>query len=75
MYLFAPDHMSGAFGFALCELAPIPLILYSALVFIDSSIRNKSIKVGFISIPAVFIQLIGYGVGFLESLLTKKKHG
>ena len=75
LYLFSSDHMSGAFGFALCELAPIPLILYSALIFIDSSIRNKSVKVGLISIPAVFIQLIGYGVGFLESLLTKKKHG
>ena len=55
-------------------LAFIPLILYSALIFIDSTIRNKSVMVGLKSIPAAFIQLIGYGVGFLESLFTKK-HG
>ena len=58
-----------------CVLALIPLILYSALIFIDSTIRNKSVMVGLKSIPAAFIQLIGYGVGFLESLFTKKKHG
>ena len=55
-------------------LAFIPLILYSVLIFIDSTIRNKSVIVGLKSIPAAFIQLIGYGVGFLESLFTKK-HG
>ena len=55
-------------------LAFIPLILYSVLIFIDSTIRNKSVMVGLKSIPAAFIQLIGYGVGFLESLFTKK-HG
>jgi glycosyltransferase involved in cell wall biosynthesis len=55
-------------------LALIPLILYSALIFIDSTIRNKSVMVGLKSIPAAFIQLIGYGVGFLESLFSKK-HG
>ena len=44
-----------------------PLLLYILLIFIDSSIRNKSLKVGLISIPAVFVQLVGYGVGFLES--------
>ena len=55
-------------------LAFIPLILYSVLIFIDSTIRNKSVMVGLKSIPAAFIQLIGYGVGFLESLFSKK-HG
>lgn len=44
-----------------------PLLLYILLIFIDSSIRNKSLKVGLISIPAVFVQLVGYGVGFLDS--------
>ncbi len=45
----------------------MPLVLYILLIFIDSTIRNKSLKVGLISIPAVFVQLIGYGIGFLES--------
>ncbi len=45
----------------------MPLVLYILLIFIDSTIRNRSLKVGLISIPAVFVQLIGYGIGFLES--------
>ena len=50
-----------------CGMSLLPLALYVLLIFIDSTIRNKSLKVGLISIPAVFVQLIGYGVGFLES--------
>ncbi len=50
-----------------CGWSLLPLVLYILLIFIDSTIRNKSLKVGLISIPAVFVQLIGYGVGFLES--------
>ncbi|MCR5365256.1 MAG: glycosyltransferase [Prevotella sp.] len=45
----------------------MPLLLYILLIFIDSTIRNRSLKVGLISVPAVFVQLIGYGIGFLES--------
>ena len=44
-----------------------PLLLFSLLVFIDSAIRNRSIKIGFLSIWASFIQLIGYGTGFLRA--------
>ena len=64
------DNMHQGVGFTLCVLAVLPLLLYYGLIFIDSSIRNRSLKVGLISIPAAFIQLIGYGVGFLESWWT-----
>ena len=64
------DNMHQGVGFALCVLAVLPLLFYYGLIFIDSSIRNRSLKVGLISIPAAFIQLIGYGVGFLESWWT-----
>ena len=67
LYLFAPDHMSGAFGFALCELSLLPIILYSLIILVDSSIRNRSLWVGLLSIPAAFTQLMGYGLGFIES--------
>ena len=50
--------------------ALVPIVLYCLLILIDSSIRNRSLKVGLISVPAVFVQLIGYGVGFLESWWT-----
>ena len=44
-----------------------PLLLYSLLLCIDSSRQNKSVKVGILSIPAAFVQLMGYGFGFIES--------
>ena len=44
-----------------------PIILYSLLLFIDSAIQNKSIHIGFISIGAAFVQLFGYGFGFIEA--------
>ena len=45
----------------------IPIIIYSMVICIDSTIRNKSLKVGLLSIPAAFVQLMGYGLGFIES--------
>lgn len=45
----------------------LPLILFSTIIFLDSSFRNKSIKIGFLSIWASFIQFIGYGTGFLRA--------
>ena len=47
--------------------ALVPIILYSLLIFIDSSIKNRSLWVGLLSIPAAFTQLMGYGLGFIES--------
>ena len=51
----------------MCIAPWIPIILYSLLIFFDSSIKNRSLKVGFLSIPAAFVQLMGYGLGFIES--------
>jgi glycosyltransferase involved in cell wall biosynthesis len=46
-------------------LGIILLWIYILLNFIDSSLKNKSIKVGLLSILAVFVQLFGYGIGFM----------
>ena len=48
-------------------LGLLPLLLYSLLIFMDSSVKNKSLKVGGLSVPAAFVQLIGYGTGFLRA--------
>lgn len=45
----------------------LPVLVVSPLIFIDSSIQNRSLKVGLLSVPASFIQLVGYGTGFLRS--------
>ena len=43
--------------------------VYVTLIFIDSTIKNSSIKIGLLSIFALFIQFFGYGLGFLESTI------
>ncbi len=50
-----------------CILPWLPILLYSLLILIDSTLKNKSLKVGFLSVPATFVQLMGYGFGFIES--------
>jgi glycosyltransferase involved in cell wall biosynthesis len=51
----------------LCLLPWAPILLYSLIIFTDSSIRNRSLWVGLLSVPAAFVQLMGYGFGFIES--------
>lgn len=50
-----------------CQLAVLPMVLYGLLILIDSSLKNRSLYVGLLSIPAAFTQLMGYGLGFIES--------
>ncbi len=50
-----------------CGFSLLPLLLYCLVIFIDSSFQSKSLYVGLLSIPAAFVQLMGYGFGFLES--------
>ena len=43
----------------------LPIALYVVMVFVDSLQKNKSLKVALLSVPAAYIQLFGYGTGFL----------
>jgi len=61
------DNMHQGVGFMFCVLAALPLLFYSSVICIDSSIRNRSLRVGLLSIPAAFTQLMGYGLGFIVS--------
>ena len=49
----------------LCAAPWIPILLFCLVIFIDASIRNKSLKIGALSVCASFVQLFGYGCGFL----------
>ena len=52
----------------LCAPWPLlPLLLYALIVFLDASAKEKSPKIGLLSIAAAFIQLTGYGCGFLQA--------
>ena len=61
----------GVFGLLIISLfwplACVPILLYCLMLCIDSTIRNGSLQVGLLSIPAAFTQLMGYGLGFIES--------
>jgi GT2 family glycosyltransferase len=64
MHYDAPNWRS---WYWVCALPWQPILFYSLVIFLDSSIRNKSLKVGLLSVPAAFVQLMGYGFGFIES--------
>ena len=55
------------FSLAFTSAVLSPLLLYSLLLLFDSAMQNKSLKVGLLSVPAAFVQLMGYGLGFLKA--------
>ena len=50
-----------------CPWVLLLLALFAVIIFIDSSIQNKSLYIGILSVVAAFIQLTGYGTGFLSA--------
>ncbi|MBR1732251.1 MAG: glycosyltransferase [Alloprevotella sp.] len=48
-----------------------PLALYALLVLADSTLRNRSLRVGLLSVPAAFTQLWGYGSGLLLAAVRR----
>lgn len=53
--------------YPLCAMPWLPILLYSLLIAADSAISGRSLRVGLLSVPAAFIQLFGYGCGFLTA--------
>lgn len=43
------------------------LLLYALMVWADSYFRNRNVNIAFLSIVAAFVQLMGYGMGFLAA--------
>lgn len=44
--------------------------VYFIIIFVDSILKNKSIKVAFLSILTTLIQFTGYGFGFLKGIVS-----
>ncbi len=42
-------------------------ILFSFLVFVNSLLINRNLSVAMLSVPASWVQLCGYGLGFIEA--------
>ncbi len=50
-----------------CWWSLLLLVLFALLICVDSTLRNRSLKIGLLSVAASFIQLTGYGTGFLRA--------
>jgi glycosyltransferase involved in cell wall biosynthesis len=48
------------------------IVAYVLLLFTDSLIKNKSLKIALLSVATAYTQLFGYGMGFLDEALTGK---
>lgn len=50
----------------------LPIGIYMLGLFTESLIKNKSVKIALMSIWAAYLQLFGYGLGFLGECITHK---
>ena len=69
---FALSSLSLACWAAICV---VPILLYSLLVMVDSMVKNSSVKIGLLSVPAAFTQLWGYGLGFFHAWWSRCVRG
>lgn len=44
-------------------------LLYFLIIFLSATVQNKSLKIGYLSVIAVWKQFFGYGIGFMESFI------
>lgn len=51
----------------LCAAPWLPILAYALLLFADSTRKNHSLKIGALSVAAAFVQLMGYGFGFISA--------
>lgn len=57
-----------------CLLSPwwlIPLVVFSVSLYCMAFFRSGSVKVASLAVPAAFVQLIGYGTGFIQAFFSK----
>lgn len=54
-------------GAPFCLWSLLPLGLFAALIFADATRQERSLYVGLLAIAAAYVQLIGYGSGFLRA--------
>ncbi|MDR1103361.1 MAG: glycosyltransferase [Tannerella sp.] len=58
-------------GSFFCVWSLLPILLYAVLVCVDAALRNKNLWIGLLAVIASFIQLTGYGCGFLSGVWNR----
>ena len=61
-----------AFSLRLSALCLAPIVLYVLGIFCESLVKNRSLKIALLSIATAYMQLFGYGTGFLGECITHK---
>ncbi len=51
------------------------LALYTGLILVHGTLKNRSLRVGLLGVGAVYVQLFGYGIGFLTEAWRKGRRG
>ncbi|MDR1813566.1 MAG: glycosyltransferase [Tannerella sp.] len=65
--------LAGCLLLAFCSLWFLaPVIFYITVLFADSLFKTRNLHVACLSVVASFVQVIGYGTGFISSLFKKK---
>ncbi len=78
MHLFPTAFALGCLGLLIFALAfrtlwwLAPLALFACLVFVESLLRNRSLRVAALSILTSYAQLLGYGFGLIDELITRR---
>ncbi|MDR1406262.1 MAG: glycosyltransferase, partial [Prevotellaceae bacterium] len=69
--LFVPGTLllAGCSFWRPCSL--VPLALFAMLTGIDATVRNTHAGIGCLSVAASFVQLFGYGTGFIVAFIRK----
>ena len=63
--------LANAFGWPIALLCNFILALVILLIFFHSLVKNKSVKIAFLSLIASFIQLTAYGLGFMQDFIKR----
>ena len=50
----------------------LPIVLYVAAIFVESYVRNRRWRVAFLSVATSYIQMFGYGIGFMDEMITHR---
>ncbi|MBP3228576.1 MAG: glycosyltransferase [Bacteroidaceae bacterium] len=65
--LFAANDGLRSTGLTVFVLSLLPLLLYALLVCTDAACKERSLRVGLLAVAASYVQLTGYGTGFIRS--------
>jgi len=49
----------------------LPLLFFFLVIFLDATLRNKSLRIGWLSMWVSFVQLTGYGSGFIIAFIRR----